>query len=115
MAALRLRTDRPSALRERPELCGLPVVSVIREPDRDVAIDIVFVGDGYTTSNLGAFRSTVENWIREMDADTDGVVGRDRTLFNFHRVGLTPLASEAHLTCTDENGDSSEVTLRLHD
>lgn len=73
---------------EVPELCDLPVVSLVREPDADTAIDIVFVGDGYTEASMGSYRERVRELIDELSADADGIVGRDADLFNFHRIDL---------------------------
>ena len=71
-----------------PELCGLHVDSIIRESNLDVAIDVVFVGDGYTEASFGSYRDRVREWIDEVSADKESIVGRDPTLFNFHRVDV---------------------------
>jgi hypothetical protein len=76
------------ACRAVPELCDLPVESEIREPDLDVAIDVVFVGDGYTAATIERYRQRVNTLVAQLDADAEGVLGRDPTLFNIHRIDL---------------------------
>jgi hypothetical protein len=71
-----------------PELCGLPVESTINEPDLRRAIDLVFVGDGYTAATLPRYRERVDELVAGLVADGDGIVGRDPRLFNFHRVDV---------------------------
>jgi hypothetical protein len=104
LAELRLRCELV------PELCGLPVASTIRERDPDVAIDIVFVGDGYTPSLLAAYRARVAGLISDLTADAEGIVGRDPALFNFHRIDLvapsTEVADRALRSCKREDGGS---------
>lgn len=86
--AWRLRCDR------FPHLCGLEVESTVREPDLDRAFDIVFLGEGYTEAQLPAYRHTVNELIFGLLGDGNGVVGRDPSLFNFHRVDVvSPSAS----------------------
>ena len=71
-----------------PELCGLPVESIVREPDLQTAIDVVFLSDGYTAATMPSYRDRVRELTEELAADTEGIVGRDPALFNFHRVDV---------------------------
>ncbi|MDQ3031082.1 MAG: M64 family metallopeptidase [Myxococcota bacterium] len=76
-----------------PDLCDLPVESDIGEPDPTVALDLVFLGDGYRADELPAFAAHVDSLVREARADPDGILGRDPRLFNVHRVDVAAAGS----------------------
>lgn len=80
----------------RPELCSLPVTSSNSEPDLQLAIDLVFVGDGFTSAELGAYASAVDAYINALRNEPVGraIVGMDPTLFNFHRVDVVSATSD---------------------
>lgn len=90
-----------------PELCDRPVASEISEPDLDAAIDVVFVSDGYTEAQLGAFAARAADLTRSLRSDAE-LVGRDVSLFNFHRVDIVSTSdqpSERPLrTCASAEG-----------
>ncbi len=94
-----------------PELCGLAVDSITREPDLNLAIDVVFVSDGYTAATIGSFRDRVRELVDQLTADGDGIVGRDPTLFNFHRLDLvgegTEVESRPLRSCVSDLGGES--------
>jgi hypothetical protein len=81
-----------------PHFCGLPVESVIGDPrlDLETAVDVVFVGDGFTEDVIDVYRGHVDNLIDSLLRDENGFVARDPTLFNFHRVDIIsdPSAAE---------------------
>lgn len=93
-----------------PELCDRPVVSDVREPDLSVAIDLVFVPDGFG-EDLDAFHERVEQLVDGIRNDPVGILHRDPTLFNVHRVdvtaGLGSCTSENHVGGSD--GVASDV------
>jgi len=69
-----------------PELCARTVISDIREADLAVAIDLVFVPDGFASDELGEFHERVDELVDEARMDPSGILGRDPALFNVHRV-----------------------------
>ena len=79
-----------------PELCNLPVESVMREPDLDRAIDIVIVPDGYPASRLPLFQAQVRGWIDALDRSPDSIIGRDPSLFNFHVIEIISDGSQRY-------------------
>jgi hypothetical protein len=76
-----------------PELCDQPLDSEIREPDLETAIDIVFLGDGFSPDEMELFREDVARLVDGARSDPGGILGRDPDLFNIHRVNL---ASTGH-------------------
>ena len=97
-----LRCDRV------PELCDLPVESRVAEADLELAIDVVFVGDGYEEGAIEAYRERVTTLVEELSNDRDTIVGRDPGLFNFHRVDLVTATSDVESrplrSCVTEDG-----------
>jgi hypothetical protein len=81
-----LRINVPVTCADRPELCGLPVRSVIHEPALSRAIDIVFVPEGY--DDMIAFRDHVMSLIDALEHDDNGIVAIDPALFNYHWIAL---------------------------
>ncbi len=69
-----------------PELCDVPVRSIIQEPDLGRAIDLVFLSDGFTAAEMAQFRERVRRLHEALVADADGIIGRDPALVNVHAV-----------------------------
>lgn len=75
-----------------PTLCNLNVVSTIEQPDLDVAIDVVLVGDGFT--NAGDWQSAATGLINQFRAAPSNMYGRFPNLFNFHVVEVISATSD---------------------
>ncbi len=73
---------------DRPDLCDLEVHSLMEMEDLDQAVDIVFVGDGFTRGQRRDFELKVDSLWSGMLADPQSIVGREPTVFNRHRVAL---------------------------
>ncbi len=56
-------------------------------------VDVAFVGDGYTESELGLYASHVENAIDYMFRGTEEPFNRYQNYFNFHRIEVTSAES----------------------
>jgi len=95
-----------------PELCGLPIDSVVREPDLDLAIDVVFLGDGYTGTSIASYRDRVCELVGQLSADSDSIVGRDPTLFNFHRVDVIGPGPQAD-SLAAANAPAADVVVEI--
>ncbi|MFO0727756.1 MAG: Ig-like domain-containing protein [Myxococcota bacterium] len=67
-----------------PGLCNLTVQSTINQPDLDVAIDVVIVGDGFLTS--ADFLSVANSAIAQFQSAPANIPGRVAGLFNFHLI-----------------------------
>lgn len=83
-----------------PLLCGQPVDSIVNEPDRAAAYDIVFVSEGYTAGELKRYRERVESLIEGLTKDANGIVAPRIDSFNFHTVDIASPAG-ARLTNSD--------------
>ena len=80
-----------------PDLCDLPVVSTIEQPNLERAVDIVFVGDGFT--DLDEWRAVAAAHIRAIREEQveSRVYAAVPEVYNFHVVDV--------LSQTDEVGD----------
>ncbi len=86
-----------------PELCDLYAEEAIAEPDTAKAIDVVFVGDGFTEAKLAQYRALVAELTAALTTPADGFVARRPGLFNFYRVDVasrTPRVGNAERTDT---------------
>lgn len=88
-----------------PSLCDLDVVSTVNEPDTAKAIDVVFVGDGFTPGLKSEWVQLVDALTRALTEPSDGFVTRRPKLFNFHRVDV------ASKTARVGNADRSDSAL----
>lgn len=71
-----------------PELCDLNVEKTVSEPDTAKAIDIVFVGDGFTEARLSEYQGLVAELQKALTTPSNGFVARRPKLFNFYRVDV---------------------------
>lgn len=80
----------------RPDLCQRPVTSDVKEPNLSLAIDLVFVGDGYTAAQLSDFAGHVAAYVSELEGAAAGqaILSLDRGLFNIHRVDVASATSD---------------------
>lgn len=70
-----------------PELCGLPVTSLIEQPDLSRAVDVVLVGDGFT--DLDTWHDTADEMIAALKWQlATGVYGSVEEVWNLHVVDL---------------------------
>ncbi|MCA9554851.1 MAG: hypothetical protein KC933_32775, partial [Myxococcales bacterium] len=70
----------------RPELCNLNVTSTIEQPNLDVAIDVVLVGDGFTTA--ADWAPVAAAAIAQFQSAPANMYGRFPGTFNFHVVDV---------------------------
>lgn len=73
--------------------------------------DIVFMGDGFTSSQQGDFNTRVDNYFKAMftyqNGDMDNVLAELQDAFNVYRVNMNSVQSGvADQTCTNADGDS---------
>ncbi|MGC4113572.1 MAG: M64 family metallopeptidase [Myxococcales bacterium] len=71
-----------------PGLCSLQVEKTVAEPDTARAVDIVFVGDGFTEAKLPEYRELVASFTKALTGPAGGFVARRPRLFNFYRVDV---------------------------
>ncbi len=73
--------------------------------------DIVFMGDGFTSSQQNDFNTRVDNYFKAMftheNGSLDNVLSELQDAFNVYRVNMNSAASGVSLrTCTNDDGDS---------
>ncbi|MBI5546686.1 MAG: hypothetical protein HY901_22615 [Deltaproteobacteria bacterium] len=88
-----------------PSLCGLASESTIHEADTQKAIDIAFVGEGFTAAAMPEYRELVARLMRALTEPAEGFVARRPGLFNFHRVEVISQSSRV------ANADRSDSAL----
>src|SRR5687767_4364034 len=70
-----------------PSLCGLSVTSTIEQADLDIAIDVVLVGDGFTTAS--AWSSAANAAINTFKTQTGAAIyAAVPSVYNFHVVNV---------------------------
>ncbi len=81
--ALACRTEAPAP----PDLDHLPVVELVGWT-HPRAWHVVFVGDGFTTDELPAYRELVAGYVRGLREHAAGLVAIAPDMFAFHRIDL---------------------------
>lgn len=71
-----------------PALCGRPVHADLRQRDPAVAVDLVFLPEGYAETELGEFHARVSSLLRDLEGDPGSIVGRDPARFNRYVIDL---------------------------
>lgn len=105
--------DEEPSCTTRPELCDLAVTSVIHDPQRARAIDIVFLPDGFSVDELPEFRERVAELIEQLADDKNGIIAVAPQLFNYHRIDLPAERAFAGCLRNDEAGLSDTPFLSL--
>lgn len=78
----------PPSCASHPQLCGHPVRADLRQADPAVAVDLVFVPEGFAADQLDDFRGGVASLLRELESDRGSIVGRDPDRFNRYVIDL---------------------------
>ncbi len=86
-----------------PTLCNLAVQSTINQADLEVAIDVVLVGDGFTSAS--AFAPVAAGAISQFQGAAAGIYSRVPNLFNFHVVSVISTGTDV--------GNSSQTDTAL--
>lgn len=86
-----------------PELCDLPV-STLRSSGNPRAYHLVFLPEGFTESELPAFRRHVRELVADLWDDEGGVVHMGRDLFDAH---LVEVPSRTSLITNGERHDTA--------
>ncbi len=97
-----------------PNLCNLPVQSTTEQPDLDVAIDVVLVGDGFVDMN--AWHTSAANAVARFKSQTATGIYQT-TLFNFHVVDVVSATTNVSNTDTTDTalGGTTATLLRVND
>ncbi|MEZ4389634.1 MAG: M64 family metallopeptidase [Polyangiales bacterium] len=78
----------PPTCETRPELCGLRVTADLRQRDPALAVDLVFVSEGYAADELDAYHARARALLRGLEEDPRSIVGREPARFNRYVVDL---------------------------